>query len=182
MRHRDYKLEHLPGSLRPTAAATLVWLTQPADDDIFLDPMCGAGTILIERAHMGRYRMLLGGDIRAEALTIARDNIGPRYKPIELRQWDARSLPLDAASITAAAVNLPFGKQIGSAEENRALYPEVLRELARVLRPGARLVALTGDRRTFDDALRRARGLAQRAIYPVLVLGHPAAVYLVERV
>jgi 23S rRNA G2445 N2-methylase RlmL len=182
MRHRDYKLEHLPASLRPSAAAALVWLTRPAPDDVFLDPMCGAGTILIERAHAGRYALLLGGDAREQALEVARGNVGPRYKPIELRQWDARALPLDAASITAAAVNLPFGKQLGSSEENRALYPEVLRELARVLRPGARLAALTGDRRTFDDALRRARGLRRRAAYPVLLLGQPAGVYLIERV
>jgi 23S rRNA G2445 N2-methylase RlmL len=182
MRHRDYKLEHLPASLRPSAAAALVWLTRPAPDDVFLDPMCGAGTILIERAHAGRYALLLGGDTREPALEVARGNVGPRYKPIELRQWDARSLPLDAASITAAAVNLPFGKQIGSAEENRTLYPAVLRELTRVLRPGARLVALTGDRRAFDDALRRTRGLARRAVYPVLVLGQPAGVYVIERV
>ena len=67
-------------------------------------------------------------------------------------------------------------------EENRSLYPEVLRELARVLRPGARLAALTGDRRAFDEALRRTRDLARSAVYPVLVLGQPAAVYLIERV
>jgi hypothetical protein len=182
MRHRDYKLEHLPASLRPSAAAALVWLTRPAPDDVFLDPMCGAGTILIERAHAGRYALLLGGDVREQALDVARSNIGTRYKPIELRLWDARALPLDSASITAAAVNLPFGKQIGSAEQNRTLYPQVLRELARVLRPAARLAALTGDRRTFDEALRRARGLARRAAYPVLVLGQPASVYLIERV
>jgi 23S rRNA G2445 N2-methylase RlmL len=181
MRHRDYKLEHLPASLRPSAAAALVWLTRPAADDVFLDPMCGAGTILIERAHAGRYALLLGGDTREQALDAARANIGPRYKPIELRHWDARALPLDAASVTAAAVNLPFGKQIGSVEENRALYPQALRELARVLRPGARLAALTGDRHALDEALRRTRGLTRQAVYPVLVLGQPAGVYLIER-
>jgi 23S rRNA G2445 N2-methylase RlmL len=182
MRHREYKVEHLPASLRPTAAAALVWLTRPAPDDVFLDPMCGAGTILIERAHAGRYSQLLGGDIRPDALAMARANVGPRYKPIELRQWDARELPIDAGAISAAAVNLPFGKQIGSTEENRALYPAALRELARVLRPGARLAVLTGDRRTFDEALRRARGLQLRQIYAVQVLGRPAGVYLLQRV
>src|SRR5262245_18080203 len=181
MRHRDYQVDHLPASLRPTAAAALAWLTRPSPDDVFLDPMCGAGTILIERAHAGRYAQLLGGDIRAEALAVAQANVGPRYKPIELRQWDARALPLDAGSIGAAAVNLPFGRQISSPEENRALYPATLRELARVLRPGARLAALTGDRGTLEEALHRTRGLARRQIYPVQVLGQPAAVYLIER-
>jgi hypothetical protein len=182
MRHRDYQLEHMPASLRPAAAAALVHLTRPKPDDVFLDPMCGAGTILIERAHAGRYAQLLGGDIREAALAIASSNVGPRYKPIELRHWDARSLPLDAASITAAAVNLPFGKQLGSAEENSRLYPEVLRELVRVLRPGARLALLSGDQRALDTALRRADRLQRRALYPVQVLGQPAGVYLLQRV
>jgi 23S rRNA G2445 N2-methylase RlmL len=182
MRHREYKIEHLPASLRPSAAAALVWLTQPADDDVFLDPMCGAATTLIERAHMGRYKLLLGGDLREEALEVARSNIGPRYKPIELRQWDARKLPLDAGSVSAATVNLPFGKQLSTSEENRALYPAFLRECARVLRPGARLVALTGDRRTFEESLRRASNLVRRAALPVMVLGHPASVYTLEKV
>ncbi|MDQ5854592.1 MAG: RNA methyltransferase [Chloroflexota bacterium] len=181
MRHRDYKLEHLPASLRPSAAAALVWLAQPRPDDVFLDPMCGAGTILIERAQAGRYQLLLGGDVREEAVAVTLRNIGPRYKPIEVRRWDARSLPLDAASVSAAAVNLPFGKQIGTLGENRTLYPQFLREMARVLRPGARLVALTGDRRTFAEALRRATALAQGATYPVRILGQPASVYVVER-
>ncbi len=182
MRHREYKLEHMPASLRPTAAAALAWLTQPAADDVFLDPMCGAGTILIERANMGRYTQLLGGDRREEALAVARGNVGPRYKPIELRQWDARDLPLDAGSVSAVAVNLPFGKQIGTPEENRALYPAALREIARVLRPGGRLVALTADGRSLVESLRRTNSLARRQMYPVQVLGQSAGVYVIEKV
>ncbi len=182
MRHREYKLEHMPASLRPTAAAALAWLTQPADDDVFLDPMCGAGTILIERANMERYKLLLGGDRREEALAMARANVGPRYKPIELRQWDARDLPIDAGSASAVAVNLPFGKQIGTPEENRALYPAFLREIARVLRPGGRLVALTADGRSLVESLRRTNYLARRQTYPVQVLGQSASVYVLERI
>src|SRR5215217_1056692 len=182
MRHREYKLEHMPASLRPTAAAALAWLTQPADDDVFLDPMCGAGTILIERANLGRYKLLLGGDVREEALAVARANVGPRYKPIELRQWDARDLPIDAESVSAVAVNLPFGQQIGTPEENRVLYPAALREIARVLRPGGRLVALTADGRNFTESLRRVSSLARRQMYPVQLLGRPAGVYVIEKV
>jgi tRNA (guanine6-N2)-methyltransferase len=182
MRHREYKLEHMPASLRPTAAAALAWLTQPVDDDVFIDPMCGAGTILIERANMGRYKLLLGGDVRAEALAVARANVGPRYKPIELRQWDARDLPIDAGSASAVAVNLPFGKQVGTLEENRALYPAFLREISRVLRPGGRLVALTADGRSLVESLRRTNNLARRQMYPVQVLGQSASVYVLERV
>ncbi len=182
MRQRDYKIENMPASLRPSAAAALVWLTRPRADDVFLDPMCGAGTCLIERAQAGRYSLLLGGDVREEAVAVARRNIGPRYKPIEVRPWDARRLPLDASSISAGVVNLPFGRQIGSHAENRTLYPAFLDEMARVLKVGAGFVALTGDTRTFDGALQRTGRLARRAVYQIRVLGQAAKVYVVERI
>lgn len=181
MRHRKYQVAHMPAALRPAAAAALVWLTRPAPDDVFLDPMCGTGTILIERAYAGRYRLLLGGDISEEAVAAAHMNIGSRYKPIDVRVWDAQALPLDAGSVSAAAVNLPFGRQIGTLAANRALYTAFLREATRVLRPGARLVALTSDLRAIDEALRRVSALRYRQSYPVQVLGRPARVYVIER-
>jgi tRNA (guanine6-N2)-methyltransferase len=181
MRHRDYKSAHITASLRPSAAAALCWLTHPDAEDVFLDPMCGAGTILIERAMLGRYQQLLGGDINAESVGVARSNIGSRYKPIELRQWDARQLPLESSSISAIAVNLPFGKQIGTTSENRSLYAAVLAEATRVLRANASLVALTSDTRSFDAALRVTRALRRKEAYSVQVLGQAARVYVVER-
>jgi 23S rRNA G2445 N2-methylase RlmL len=182
LRHRSYKVEHLAASLRPAAAAAMVRLTKPNDHDIFLDPMCGAGTLLIERALAWRYKKLLGGDEDPEAVATALANIGPRYKPIEVQEWDATSLPIDAGSVRAVAVNLPFGRQIGSPEENRQLYPAFMREMGRVMRPGARLVTLTGDIRALDEALQRERALVPKLFYPVTVLGAPARINVFERV
>jgi 23S rRNA G2445 N2-methylase RlmL len=156
-------------------------LTRPTEQDVFLDPMCGAGTLLLERAHMGRYEQLYGGDQNPEALAVAQINVGTRYQPLSLQEWDARNLPLDAASITAAAVNLPFGHQIGSPEENRSLYPAVVREMYRVLRHGARLVLLTGDSGALIDALRRIPALRERAAYHVTLLGYRARVFVVQK-
>jgi tRNA (guanine6-N2)-methyltransferase len=180
-RHREYKLAHLPASLRPSAAAAMVRLTRPAPEDVFLDPMCGAGTLLIERAEAGRYRLLLGGDRDPEAVAATRTNVGRRYQPIEIRSWDATDLPLDAVSVTALATNLPFGTRIGDREANRRLYPAFLREAARVLRPGARLVTLTGDPITLDAALRGRQEFGGKERYTVAVLGHPARIDVLER-
>ena len=77
MRHRSYKQAHRPASLRPTVAAALVWLSRPQPDDVFVDPMCGAGTILAERALMGRYKRILGGDLDGNAVATGRANVGP---------------------------------------------------------------------------------------------------------
>ncbi|HLJ68414.1 MAG TPA: hypothetical protein VKX16_13745, partial [Chloroflexota bacterium] len=114
LRHRSYYRATLPAALKPTIAAAMVFLSEPRPDDVFLDPMCGSGTIVVERAQAGRYTLLLAGDSDAAALAAARENVGRRYKPIRIERWDARHLPVDAGSVTTLVGNLPFGKRIGS--------------------------------------------------------------------
>ena len=140
MRHRRYKTEHIAASLRPSVAAAMGWLTEPQADDVFLDPMCGAGTLLIERGVIARHRLLLGVDHGAEVLAAASANIGPRHKPRQLFRADARRLPLRSGSVTKIATNLPFGKRVGTHRDNVPLYREAIREMHRVLAPGGRMV------------------------------------------
>ena len=112
-----------------------------------LDPLCGAGTVLIERAHLGRYQQLIGGDSNPAALDAARENVGPRYKPIELHPWDATAIALGAASVSKVVTNLPWGMRHGSHAENRRLYPYLIEEFRRVVKPGGLIVMLTAETR-----------------------------------
>lgn len=180
MRQRTYRRVSLPAALKPTIAAAMVLLSRPEDDDTFLDPLCGSGTILIERALAGRYRLLLGGDRDPEAVRATGDNVGRRYQPIEIRQWDARHLPLADASVTTIATNLPFGKQIGTTAGNRSLYPALLAEWQRLLRPGGRMVLLTSEKTLLRQALERHGGLLVQRQINVLVRGMRAAIFVVS--
>ena len=177
MRHRDYKAAHRPASLRPSVAAAMAWLSEPGDEDVVLDPMCGAGTILIERAHLRRYRMLLGGDSDPEALAAARINVGPRYKPIELKPWDASAMPLADASVDKIVTNLPWGIKAGTRAENRRLYPRLIAEFNRVMRPGGRMVLLTSET-SLMRALIARDSLKVNRIFAVTILGRAAAIYV----
>ena len=177
LRHRDYKVAHLPGSLRPSVAAALALLSKPMPEDVVLDPLCGVGTLLIERAHMERYRLLIGCDRDAKALSAARENVGPRYKPLELHGWDATALPLPDSSIAKIITNLPWGIRHGSHEDNRRLYPRILQEFHRLLQPGGKIVILTGETRLMSDLITRGL-LRPDKILRVSILGASAAVYV----
>jgi tRNA (guanine6-N2)-methyltransferase len=171
------KIRHLPASLRPALAAAMVALTDPAPTDVFLDPMAGAGTILLERAAAGPFAELHGGDINNLAIAAMQENLRGVKGRVVTSRWDARRLPLEDGSVDKVAVNLPFGKQVGDRAELPELYRGVLAEIARVLRPGGRLVALTGDTR----ALESARSSAARSLRPgprhrVVVLGQGAMI------
>lgn len=180
MRHRTYKHEHMPASLRPTVAATMALLTQPQPDDIILDPLCGAGTLLIERAMLGPYDRAIGGDIEEEAVQRARRNARHAGAGVSWHIWDARTLPLDAGTVTRVLTNLPFGKQIGMSDENADLYQVLASEFARVLRPGGLAVTLTSVDRLWDATLRAGGWKIAKKIVAV-VLGQPASIFVAEK-
>jgi len=180
MRHRDYQRIHLPASLRPSVAAAMAWLTDPQPEDVFLDPMCGTGTILIERALLQRHALLLGGDIEEGALFAAGENIGRKHKPRQLFHWDARHLPFRDESIDKVASNLPFGVQMSSPKENVRLYYPFFAELARVLKPKGKAAILSKDSVLVKESAARAL-LDVRKTYSVSILGQKAQLFLIER-
>lgn len=185
MRHRTYKLEHRPASLRPTIAACMVRLAGARPGQVVLDPMCGAGTLLAEQAQYNeRFRQPLdvrGGDLEFGAVRAASLNLRRLGAPL-LCRWDATRLPFAPASIDHILSNPPFGKQLSTPEEVRPLYRAMIREYDRVLRPGGQAVLLTSDAAALRDAVHPVGWKAVRKLR-VHVLGQPAqlAVWRNER-
>jgi 23S rRNA G2445 N2-methylase RlmL len=178
MRHRTYKAEHLPASLRPTVAAAMVRLAGAGPGDTVLDPLCGAGTILAEQLALARQRRagavtVLGGDIDATAVRAAAANLrqaGPGWR---LARWDARRLPLPDHSVDRVVTNPPFGVQLGDPAEIGPLYRAVVTESDRVLRPGGRAVFLVGTGALLQPPAAAVGWRAQRRVR-LRVLGQPA--------
>ena len=180
MRHRTYKAAHRPASLRPTLAAAMVHLSLPRPVDRFCDPMCGAGTILAERALNGPYGILIGGDIDPDALHAARANLR-RNVACTLHRWDARTLPVRSRSLDAVVCNLPFGEKTGSHTDNPALYSRFFRQLIHVLCPGGRAVLLTSEKKLMHSLLRRHTPLHCEREILVGVLGQAARIYVLRK-
>ncbi len=136
MRQHDGREVERSGALRPTVAAMMVSLAgQP--DGTLLDPCCGSGTILSEAAALG-WRHVQGGDIDPEAVEIARRNV----PGAQVDQWDLRRLDLPDSSVGAVVANLPFGQQFEVQGSMSTWLTDALAEMARVTRPGGRLVLL----------------------------------------
>jgi 23S rRNA G2445 N2-methylase RlmL len=178
MRHRTWKLEHRPASLRPTMAAALVRLAGAHAGQVVLDPMCGAGTILAEQlvsAERARCPLLVcGGDIESQAVQAASANLR-RLGTAQLAHWDATRLPLAAETIDHIVSNPPFGKQLSDPEAIKQLYPAFVREYHRVLRPGGQAVLLVSDSGALRQAAADVSWKAKRQ-FRVRVLGQPAQI------
>ena len=178
MARRDYKQAHMPASLKPPVAYSLVQLSDPQPDDVFLDAMCGVGTILIERAYSGRYRYLLGGDISGEAIDAAQINIGKKHRPRQLFCWDAGRLPLSNWSVDKIVCNLPFGGKIGDEIGNQKLYRQFLIECKRVLKPTGRMVLLTTQQSMLENLLKQRRSFRVARKFKIDLLGQSPSAYV----
>jgi len=173
MRHRTYKLEHLPASLRPTVAAAMVRHADAQPGQVVLDPMCGAGTIIAEQLEAGRGKVAVwGGDLEARAVRFATTNLRRVGQPL-LACWNATRLPLAAASVDRIISNPPFGKQLGEPEDIAPLYRRMLFEYQRVLRPGSRAVLLVSDLPALQEAAERVGWQRQQQTH-LRVLGQAA--------
>ncbi len=186
MRHRYTKRVELPASLRPSMAAAMVRLTDPQPDDIFLDPMCGSGTILLERIHAGPYEKILGGDINEKHIEATLQNLPGRRKGrksdrIVVRHWDARKLPLSDGGVNKVTTNLPFGKQVGAKPELEVLYGALFAELARVVTPDGRIVLLSSEYELIKQQMRHVPELEILSGYSVATLGVWGRIYVVKR-
>jgi len=189
MRHRTWKLEHFPASLRPTMAAALVRLADLKPENVVLDPMCGAGTILGEAWFYARHQAqlrpgwritLLGGDIDLHHVRFAKANLR-QLGNVPIENWDAtRRLPLDNASVDRIISNLPFGKQMSNPLEIGPLYQAAVKQMDRVLKPGGRAVLLVSEPAELKQALRPLHW-KQEGFVPVRILGQRAVILVYRK-
>ncbi len=152
---RGWRACDMPGALNATIAAAMVELTRPTLRDRFFNPLCGSGTLLIERLARRPAALALGCDLDEEALACAQENLiaAGFARMVTLKRADATELDAPDASFDAICADLPWGQLSGSPDEIEALYPAALSEWARVAAPGARLVLITHAVSLFESLL-----------------------------
>ena len=141
LHRRAYKQCHLPGSLKPSVAAALLFLTEAGPGVRVLDPCCGAGTIPIEAALGGA--VTFGGDSNSVAVAAARVNAQAAGIAARILSWDARTLPIADASVNRIVSNLPWGRAVKVDAVIESFYRRVCVEMQRVIAPSGRIALLT---------------------------------------
>jgi predicted RNA methylase len=166
-----YRTATVAASSHPTIAAALVRLVAPRPDDVVWDPFVGAGAELVERAHLGPYKALLGTDIEPAALDAARQNLaGAHITDANLVLADA--LTHEPRGVTVIVTNPPMGRRV-----QRGTHGELLERFvdhaAKVLVPGGVLVWAAPDPRKLHARAERA-GLVLDRAFTVDMGGFPA--------
>jgi 23S rRNA G2445 N2-methylase RlmL len=180
---RPWRICNLEGALNAATAQAMVILSQPKPNDVFVNPGCGSGTLLIERISHSRCKAAIGFDNQADHLRCAAANLqaGGQSHRVHLQLADITRLPLATGSVTALCADLPFGQLTGTHQENERLYPRALQEAARIAKPGSRFVLITHEVRLMDKLLSQSTKWSLEQLIRINLRGLHPRIYVLQR-
>jgi precorrin-6B methylase 2 len=155
-----YRIDDVGASINPVVGACLARLVRRHGESVVVDPTCGSGTLLIERALLDPGTTLSGIDISPTAIRAATRNIiaAGLAAHIAVRQGDGGDASAWPERCDEVVANLPFG--IRTEDRNLdGLYRRIVGNIARTLSPGGRALLYTAHAKTLVALLRRTTKL-----------------------
>lgn len=145
----------LRASLKATTAAALVRLAGAhRGAGALVDPLCGAGTIVVEAAGANGALALFASDRDAPTLDVARATFANHSLDVATRVADARQLRAAwDGCFDFVVTNPPYGARLGRRTSLATLYRDLLRSFAEALGEAGRVVLLTPRLRALERAL-----------------------------
>lgn len=150
----DYREKDLAASINPVTAAIVMksiarWLKPKAK---VIDPFCGVGTMLIERAKLKDFQSLTGVDIFSIAITGATINADLANVKIELISEDILEF-YPEERFDEMISNMPFESKSGASGFNTKLYSEFVNKIPRLIRPGGMAFLYTVEKNLLKQSL-----------------------------
>lgn len=183
---RQARLYQPRAALKPNVAYALLRLPHlDGPPDVFLDPFCGSGTILLEAAALWPDTRLLGNDWDDDAVAGARMNVDTAglSDRIELHESDSWYLAETFADVDVDLIvtNPPFGQRLGSSMDFRPFYRRLLEQAAAVLRSDGYLVLLVLRQGAFNKMLRNTDAFDVRHVRVIEIGGLYPRVFVLQR-
>ena len=142
---RNY-LSHI--AVRSTVCCAMCMAVDVTSEDVILDPMCGAATILIEAKEQFNCRAAVGIDCDLAQLKLAQENIKTSCTSsnIAVICGDSRFAFLKQDEFDVVLCDVPFGRKFGEPAQIEALLNRVVKTINFVVKPGGRIGILISEK------------------------------------
>jgi hypothetical protein len=177
-----YRVSDVGAAINPVVGACLARMVRRGDRSVVVDPTCGSGTLLIERAMLDAGTMLSGIDISPTAIRAAMGNViaaGVAAR-IAVRQGDGGDPAAWPDRCDEVVANLPFGMRTEDRNLD-GLYRRIVGNIARTLNAGGRALLYTTHAKTITALLRRTARLKVIGERRVESGGVEVGLWIVER-
>jgi 23S rRNA G2445 N2-methylase RlmL len=142
-----YRVADVPAAMHPATAAGVVQMARKkSGQSRVLDPFCGSGTMLFERALSGRpFAELVGSDISGNAIDAARSNLSEFGQgDVVFHRGDVKLIALKSR-FDELISNLPYGIRTGSHDKNIDVYHVLFERLSEWMNDGASITIVTQE-------------------------------------
>lgn len=181
----NYRVQDVPSAINPVVAAGIMKFVKAklSPHHRMIDPFCGSGTILIERALIEGCKELVGIDISQKAIEAARQNVRVSgIKNIKLINDDMRNiLKHEHEKFNEIITNMPFGIRTGTHETNVNLYRDFFNMIQCILEKKGIIVLYTQEINLTTDLFQTSNNLKLLNVYRVESGGLKPAIFVACR-
>lgn len=177
--HTNYEKTLQKGELYPELAYFLCLTSEPAKEDIFLDPFSGYGGILIQRAINFPFTRIFAGDSDSNLVGFLRKRQELNKKEIKIEKMDALNLSdIKDQSITKIVTDPPWGIYGNRGGNIAQFYVDMLKEFHRITKKDGLVIILTSQKELLEKQLKKfTNKFKLLSKYNTLVSGKKAGVY-----
>jgi 23S rRNA G2445 N2-methylase RlmL len=150
----SYRKNDIATSINPVTAAIVMksiekWLTPSAN---VIDPFCGTGTMLIERAKLQRFETLTGVDIFRTAISAA--TINSKLANVKIELFDEDILEFGTTDLFDELItNMPFDNKSTTHNKYAQLYSDFVNKISSLVKPGGMAFVYTIEKQLFREVL-----------------------------
>ncbi len=147
-----FRYRGISASVHPAAAASILFASKQyfSDESDVIDPFCGAGTLILERAKFP-HKSLTGMDISMEALKTAKRN------ERDVRTGTDFVLKSSTSEFEQTydevLCNMPFGNRVSNHKKNEFLYKDFMVNLENILNPDGTALIFTQEKKLLMENL-----------------------------
>lgn len=177
--HQAYNKLLEKGELRPELAAAMCLISEPKDQDSFIDPFCGSGAIPISRIKWPIKNQIIAGDISSEKISkltkkIHQLGLQSRINPLTLNALNMSFI--DNQSIDKIVTDPPWG-HFDQITDLPVFYKNTFTEFARILKKNGLLILLTAQKDLINELISTINNFKIIETYHILLSGKKAAIY-----